>query len=125
MTFYTELQESATELIRELGATGTFTRAGSGGTYSAALGEVTGAGSATTTTAFAAVLPLELAGGGDQFEPNGLVRFGDSVAYAEVAASFVPIPGDTYTWNGTTYTVIHVRTYGPSGENLVHEVIMR
>jgi hypothetical protein len=118
MSFYTDLAATASQLIREYGASASL-KTITQGTYDNATSK---AGTADATVSVsAAVFP----GAGYRYLDGSQVQEGDQ--YGLIAASVVNPPkvGDTIAWNGAPLGVIKSSVLAPAGINVLYEVGLR
>jgi hypothetical protein len=117
MSFYSDLAATASQLIREYGASAslkTITQGAYDNATSKALTTV------TTVTVSAVVFP----GAGYRYLDGSQVQEGDQYGFVAVGVN-PPKVGDTITWNGAPLGVIKVSVLAPAGINVLYEVGLR
>jgi hypothetical protein len=118
MSFYTDLASTASQLIREFGASASLKTITQGAYDNATSKAVT---TETTVGVSAVVFP----GAGYRYLDGSQVQEGDQ--YGFIAASGVNPPkvGDTITWSGAPLGVIKASVLAPAGINVLYEVGLR
>lgn len=115
MTSYAPDHAWALTAVADAGAAVTFTRK-TPGTLDEATGLYTGASSST----IAGYAVDTFAGAGKTFGTPFVLKDDEDLAFFFTPTTFgsLPIPGDTVSWNSTTYTVRRVIPLAPGGTAL-------
>lgn len=112
----------AKTLTKTFGRSATITRPGSGGSYDPASGDITGAGS-TTTTSCSIVFDESAV----HLFDEALVRQGDRAGIvARTELGFQPNPGeDTLTEGGRDWEIADVKLYSSGAQEAAYALLLR
>lgn len=114
---YSELAQTARELLAEYGQDVTFTRQSSA-VYDNENGQV----SATETTFSGKGVIFTYKNGVSQVN-GSLIEKGDQELYLE--GNTLPVPGDTVTVANVSYKVVYVMAIEPAGINVLYQIQVR
>ena len=117
MSFYLDLQATASRLITQFGAVASISRTSDG-----AYNPITGAVVTVTTSQSVMAVVFEYPA---HMITGTLIRTGDRKALISAARTTAPIPGDDLTWQGIAYKVVHALTLGPSGVAVLYQLQVR
>jgi hypothetical protein len=119
MSIYAATATRTLATIKKKGAPVVFDGAGTPATYDP-LTDLWSGGSPAQATGSAVQVP----GDPDQFRALSLVLVNPvTLLVAASGLAIVPVPGNTFTWAGTKYTVRHSEPVAPDGVPILHTVI--
>ena len=117
MSFYTEMQQTATDMLTEFGQAVTLSRQ-TVGAYDTATG--TSAVTVTTQTGKGVLLDY-----GTKDIDGTLILATDKQLLLSVTGITVPIVGDTATVNGIIYAIMRIKDLSPAGTSVMLDCNLR
>lgn len=116
MSFYSELADTAQELLTEFGADATLVIRTP--TYNPA----TDLGSVTTTNVAVKTVVIDYP---RKFDLPTTILFGDKLAIMSAASGGEPRPGDQLNWDSRLHSIISVTKLAPAGTPILYELQVR
>lgn len=120
MSFYGDMAQTATDLLKEFGASALLRRnaaAGATPVYDPTTGATTPGAAPVNEKITACVFDIN-----EKLIDGSLIQRGDKTAYVSVANALgAPRDTDVFVWLGDVYTIINHKELAPAGVNVLFE----